>query len=496
MNSNSKVKHSRGFTVLAGLLMATAMSGMVLGSFYVPAAKASDEASPHRSSSQIQDFDGLVQSISPSVVSIVSRIQETERSSRRIVTDNTRIMIPGAEVHRIIEATGSGFIIDKDGTIVTNNHVVGNATTVTVYLSDGREIPARVIGRDLKTDIAVLRIREDNPVPFVNFGDSDKVKPGQWAIAVGNPFGLGESVTFGFISARSRNIGNGYYGTFLQVDAPINQGNSGGPLFDKNGLVVGMNTAIFSPTGGSVGIGFAIPSNTVRDVVDQIIKDGKVTRAWLGIDTQMLDHTMASALGLKGFDKPFGVVVVSVAEKSPASAAGLIPGDIITHYNGSLIQASQELSQAIGEMKPGSRVELAVIRDGKEKTVTAELGLARDESEQVVTQSAQNHALGHHRVGLGLEKLTPEIRDELSLPETLHGVIVSGVEIGSPAEMAGLHPGDIILAVGSHPVRSPEEAKAVIGTDSEARHALALRIFRDGEVVYVAVDMKNNEENE
>jgi serine protease Do len=386
---------------------------------------------------------------------------------------------------RTIEARGSGFLIDPDGTIVTNNHVVKNAKSVSVTLDDGSTVPARVIGRDSRSDLAVIRIKVNHKLPFINLGDSDEAQVGSWVVAVGNPFGLGGTVTAGIVSARGRNIGEGPYDSFIQIDAPINMGNSGGPLFTQDGKVVGVNTAIFSPSGGSVGIGFAIPSNTVKSVVAQLEKSGKVTRGFIGVQAQAVSATMAGALHLQaGSGDENGALVASVEPDSPAQTAGLQPGDVITGVNGHHIGNQRDLALTISQIPPGEEAKLAVMRNGSAKTLPVTVAvLSSDQATGRVGSSPQ----GSPSLGVGLQALTPNVRQQLSVPDSVKGAVIAEVKPGSVAEQAGLQTGDVIVGVGDTAVGSPSEATRAIRDSLKNSQAVALRIIRDGQPAFVAV---------
>jgi serine protease Do len=394
---------------------------------------------------------------------------------------------------QMVEAAGSGFIIDENGTVVTNNHVVQGAKTVTVTLADGTKLPATVIGRDPSTDVAVLRIKADHKLPFIELGDSSRVKTGQWVVAMGNPFGLGGTVTAGIVSAEGRDIGDGPYDSFLQVDAPINKGNSGGPLFDQSGQVIGMNTAILSPSGGSVGIGFSIPSNTVKSVVAQIEKVGHVTRGFLGVSAQSVDASMSEALRLPGDGKgPLnGALVAAVEPNSPAAKAGLQPGDVIESVNGTVIHNPRDLAVEIAGIVPGDKAALDVIRNGKAEDISAQVA----ELKSRVASNTENQQPNAHRggVGLALAPLTPNLRDQLSVPDGTDGAVVAQVVPNSPADQAGLQQGDVVLGVNSSNVGSPDQAAQAIRQAIKSNgNALALRILRNGQPIFVAVTPKTS----
>jgi serine protease Do len=367
---------------------------------------------------------------------------------------------------------------------VTNNHVVKDATKVTVTLDDGTELQAKVVGRDPRTDIAVLKVTAGHSLPYIELGQSRDVKPGEWVVAMGNPFGLGGTVTAGIVSAVSRDIGSGPYDQYIQVDAPINRGNSGGPLFTQDGKVIGMNTAIFSPTGGSVGIGFAIPSDLIRTVSAQLAQTGQVTRGFIGVEAQPLTGATAKALHLAEHG---GALLAGVLPKGPAAIAGLEPGDVIQSINGQKIADPRELALTIASVAPGQDAHLAVLHDGKTRDVTVKVGQMPDDRQATTEQP--NPAAGP-KIGLALAPLSPELRDRLDVPEGTNGSVIREVEPGSPAEMAGLLPGDVIVSVDRHPVGSPAETvRAIRGALDGKGQSLALRILRHGAPAFVGVTL-------
>ena len=384
----------------------------------------------------------------------------------------------------VAEALGSGFLVDAEGHVVTNNHVVKDAASVKVTLDDGRELPARIVGRDERTDLALLKIDAGGNLPFLKLGDSDKARPGDWVVAVGNPFGLGGTVTAGVVSARGRDIGAGPYDDFLQVDAPINRGNSGGPLFAQDGTVIGVNTAIFSPSGGSVGIGFAIPSNIVQTVVAQLEKNGHVERGFLGASTQPVTATMAKALQLP---EAQGALVAQVEPDSPASRAGLKAGDVITAVDGTAIHSPRELARVIADHHPGAEATLTARRDGEAQKLPVKLAsLPAQDGAQA--QAGHGEDDGQPRFGIGLASIREAEQQGLDLPRGTKGAVVSAVEPDGPAAQAGLQAGDVITSVAGKPVASPEDAaKAIREAARSHGGAVALRVQRDGHGAFVAM---------
>jgi serine protease Do len=487
----------RRATMAAVLLAGTALGGYAVGHSSFAAVDAQSTAAtagtavnppgatlaPH----SLPDFSGLVTQVKPAVVSITTKLQQNaaddeEGGGPAQLPFPFNQMVPHQQ-SRAVEARGSGFIISADGMIVTNNHVVKDAKSVSVTLDDGRQLPAHVIGRDARTDIAVLKVSAGKDLPYIQLGNSRDVKPGEWVVAMGNPFGLGGSVTAGIVSAVSRDIGAGPYDQFIQVDAPINQGNSGGPLFTQDGKVIGMNTAILSPTGGSVGIGFAIPSDMIRTVEAQIQQTGHVTRGYIGVEAQGIAGATAQALHLADNS---GALLAGIQPDSPASKAGLQPGDVIESVNDQKVTNPRDLAVNVANIKPGETAHLHVLRDGKTQDIT--VSVAQMPNEQVASNEAGDHER-HAQIGLALAPLSPDLRGQLNVPQGTKGAVVQGVRPGSPAETAGLQPGDVIVGVGSQSVSDPSEAAHAMRTALNGKdHALALRVIRDGQPLFVGVN--------
>jgi serine protease Do len=378
-------------------------------------------------------------------------------------------------------ALGSGFIIDPAGYIVTNNHVVDHAHKITVTLGDGKTYPAKVVGRDAKTDLALLKIDAGAPVPYIAFGDSDKERVGDWVVAVGNPFGLGGTVTAGIVSGHDRDLNNGPYDDYLQIDAPINPGNSGGPVFNQSGQVVGIDTAIYSPNGGSVGIGFAIPSNLATKVVAQLREHGKVERGWLGVAMQPLTPALASAVG---HPDAKGVLVDKVEADSPASKADLRQGDVITAFNGTAIKGPRDLAVDVANTASGSSAKLTIWRDGHESVVDVAIGA---QPTQMASAAPESDGAP---VGMALSALTAEQQQQLGLDPGARGVVVEQVAPGSRADASGVQSGDVIVRVGNEAVTTPAEAIAKIHAAEHAKkEAIPLLVMRDGTTYYLALQL-------
>ena len=345
---------------------------------------------------------------------------------------------------------GSGFVIDADGHIVTNEHVVHDADEITVTFKDGTSAKATLVGVDDKTDLALIKIDTGKPVPYVKFGKSDEVRVGDWVLTVGNPFGLGHSVNVGIVSARGRTIGAGPYDDFLQIDAPINRGNSGGPAFDVHGNVVGVNAAIFSPNGGNVGIGFAIPSEIAEKVIAELKANGTVERGWLGVSIQSLSEDIADGLGLKNTE---GVLVAEVTADGPANTAGMKAGDVILSVDGDAIKELKELPRLIADIHPGNDSTVTVWRDGSRKNLQVKIG-TQPTSRQVAANDTGSDTVEDH-VGLAVQSLNPEIARELGMDEKATGVVVLSVKPGSPAAEKGLRRGDVLTKAGGKELKSP-----------------------------------------
>ena len=390
---------------------------------------------------------------------------------------------------RHVTSLGSGFIIDPSGYIVTNNHVIENGESVTVILSDETSLPARVVGRDPQTDLALLKVNPAKPLPATRFGDSDKAQIGDWVIAIGDPFGIGSTVTAGIVSARNRNINAGPYDDFIQTDAPINRGNSGGPLFDMDGNVIGVNSAIFSPTGGSVGIGFSIPSNLAREVVQQLRQFGQARRGMIGVRVQPVTAELAQAMNLPSRQ---GALVADVTAAGPAARAGLRNGDLIVSFDGKPVADNRVLPRIVANTPIGKTVNVEVLRGGRKASYRVQVArLAEDKPADRAGKPAPPTPRPQSRLGqmgLTVSALDEAARGRYRIGGNVQGVVVTQVTPGSRAGEKNLRAGDVIVEVQSQKVRTPDEINKAIEAAAKSGKPVALfLISRGGEITYVGL---------
>ena len=390
---------------------------------------------------------------------------------------------------------GSGFIIDYrkngDAYVVTNNHVVEGADEVSVILQDDTRLDAEIVGRDSRTDLAVLKIHTDRKLPSVPFGDSSASRVGDWVVAIGNPFGLGGTVTAGIISARGRDINAGPYDDFIQTDASINRGNSGGPMFNMDGEVIGINTAIFSPSGGSVGIGFAIPSNAAQVVIDQLIKHGQVSRGWLGVHIQVVTDSIAETLGLK---KAEGALVASVIENGPAAKGGIKPRDVILEFDGKRVTEMRKLPRIVAATPVETAVDVKVWRDGKMKSLSVKIGRLDDEEEVAAAspkKSGSSDEMSLDAVGLSLAEPSLAVLEKFDLPDGVEGLVVTDVDPEGPAYDEGIRPGDLVAEVSQEKVSTPKDAERLIAAAKKSgKRSVLLLIEGQSGFRFVAVKLR------
>ena len=480
--------------LLAALALSTALSApaLIVPLFTAPPALAGEAT---------HDFADLAAKVTPAVVNVAvtmkvggtgdemhmsdpSRQSEMEEFMQRFAERFGQQGRPHARPQQKAQAVGTGFIVDPSGIIVTNNHVAGKADSITVTLSDGRKLSAKLLGADEKTDLAVLKVESDKPLPYVSFGDASKIRVGQSVMAVGNPFGLGGTVTTGIVSARGRDIQSGPFDDYIQTDATINRGNSGGPLFDLDGKVIGINTAIFSPTGGSIGLGFAIPASVAEPVVAQLKDHGRVERGLLGVQIQPVTAEIADSLSL-GFSS--GALVASVEPDSAALKAGVQSGDVIKSVEGKEIVTIRDLTRAIAAAQPGSSVKLGVWRDGKDMALTAKLGGADPATKVKVESRASDAKSAPSSFGVSLAPLSPEARQELGLKDSVKGVLIASVDPSSPAEEQGLRAGDVLQQIGREMVDSPKAAVERLKEAKKTSKPVLMKVYREGMTRFVAI---------
>jgi len=444
-----------------------------------------------------EGYADLVERLSPAVVNIATsqRVEGVEELPQ---------FPPGSPMERFndrlsgrgpqITSLGSGFIVSADGVVITNNHVIDAADAIEVILQNNDRYEATVIGRDPATDIAVLRVHARTPLPYVAMGDSDSARVGDIVLAIGNPFGLGGSLSLGVVSARNRDIEAGRYDDFIQTDAAINRGNSGGPLFNLDGEVIGVNTAIVSPTGGSVGVGFATPTSIVRPVVDQILRYGETRRGWLGVRLANVSQENAARAGLRA---PVGAVITRVTPGGPAALAGLRPGDIVLSFAGREVPDSRALTRMVGQAEVGARIPVEVLREGARLTLNITIALleqvdGRAPAAEGPSRQRRNDGgpRGGRIFGVALSELDASLREEFQIEPDVRGLVVLGVDIGGANEGV-LRNGDVIAAIGPLNVDTMAAARAVAGRAANDERAVIVRIIRDGHVTYRRLDPRS-----
>ena len=402
----------------------------------------------------------------------------------------------GKMPERRVNSMGSGFVVEASGLIVTNNHVIDGAETIQVHFHDGVELKAELVGRDPKTDIAVLRVKSDKPLPSLTFGDSDKARIGDWVMAIGNPFGLGGSVSLGIISARNRDINAGPYDDYIQTDAAINKGNSGGPLFGLNGEVIGVNTAIYSPSGGSVGIGFAVPANTVRNVVSQLEKYGETRRGWLGVKIQSISGEIAESMEL-GTTK--GALIADVTRDGPAAKAGIESGDVVIAFNNRPINEMKDLPRIVAETEIGSKVPVKILRKRKEVEVMTEIGRLEDGEKQMAAATGKAAPEAAPAIvdvlGMKLSSITDDLKSKYQLADDMKGAVITEVVDGSVASDKMMAPGDVITEAGEKPVVGAADVSTAIDEAKKAGKGSVLMLVAKGgkaaDMRFIALKLKD-----
>ena len=486
-------------TLIGTVSVALALGGFAMGRFTQPehvqaqTAESPPAAVATQSGRALPSFATLAAQASPSVVYIkVTAVEKTMEEGPGLMPNPFGPggppffgrppfpMPPQGGGRR--QGSGSGFVISKDGIILTNNHVVEDAKEITVTLTDKSEYKAKVLGRDPKTDLAVIKIEPKRSLPVANLGDSDSLQVGDWVMAIGNPFGLSNTVTAGIVSAKGRSLGSGPYDDFIQTDASINPGNSGGPLFNESGEVVGISSAIFSQNGGNIGIGFAIPINLAKKLVPELEEHGSVTRGWLGVSIQKVTPELASSLGLTDSR---GALVAEVTSGSPAAKGGMERGDVIVGFNGKKVDESSALPRLVAETAVGKTVPVEVMRNGKTKTLSVTVARMAEE-----TAAAENspEAAQKSKWGLALRELRPEERSELKLKDG-EGVLITGVLPDSPAAEAGVQAGDVIVEVNKTPIGSVAALKKEAGK-VEGDKPLLLLLRRENSNRYASLSVK------
>ncbi len=432
-------------------------------------ANAASYAAPSGAPQSLPDFASLAKKLGPSVVNVsTTQVRKTAQAGPDFGDDQMGQFFqrffgqPAPRGPQQQSGLGSGFIIDNNGTILTNYHVVDGAQKIVVTLEDGKNYDAKVVGKDQKSDVAVIKIDAGRELPAVTLGDSDRLEVGEWVMAIGNPFGLDHTVTSGIVSAKGRNIGSGPYDNFIQTDASIYPGNSGGPLINLRGEVVGINTAIFSQSGGNIGIGFAIPANSVKELLPQLRGSGKVVRGYLGTSVQKVTPEIAESFGMT---QAHGALVAEVLKGSPAERAGVKPGDIIIEFDRKQIKESADLPIQVARVAPGTTVQVRVLRDGKEVNLPLTVGELKDNE---VVASVQEGSLG-----LTVQPITPQLAENLGL-ERSEGLVITAVKPGSAAEEAGLKSGDVISEINRQPIKTLADYNRELARNDKAKSVLLL----------------------
>ncbi len=479
--------YTRWFAPIAPLVLLGLIAVLPGTAFTNDRAKLWTERSPElpAPTTTVPAWVEIAKTVKPAVVNITVKVAP-ERAGRgpRGMPEEFREFFrrfgPPQERQHPMQGRGSGFVINPQGYILTNNHVVDEAAEVQVTLSDGREFTAKVVGKDPKTDIALVKIDGVTDLPAAPLGESSTLQVGEPVMAIGNPFGLEQTVTTGIVSAVGRVIGGGPYDDFIQTDASINPGNSGGPLVNAKGEVIGINSAIFSRTGGSIGIGFAVPINMAKFVAPQLAERGQVTRGWLGVTIQPLTPDLAKSFGISQMD---GALVSSVREDTPAARAGVKAGDVIVEFDGQRITRTTDLTRAVAATPVGKSATMKVIREGRPVTLSPTVARLDDREDVAESESGGTHK--RERLGLTVEPLTPELAQELGVSQK-RGLVVREVQDGSPADEAGIRPGDVIVEVDRQPVRTVSELRRAFEKRTAGKPLLFL-VHREGAPIYLTL---------
>lgn len=502
----TSLSHSTAlFPAISRLSLAIGVASALVFAGPAPAALAQSKPVPYAAvlaKGAPVSFADLIEEISPAVVSInvetheelpASQVPEGLDQLPEQFRDFFRRQQPGRNGQpraRDGRSLGSGFLISRDGHVVTNNHVIEHASKITVSMQDGREFDAELIGRDKLTDLAVLKIKDDKKFPFVSFAENINLRVGDWVVAVGNPYGLGGTATAGIVSATGREIGNGAY-DFIQIDASINRGNSGGPTFDLYGNVVGVNSQILSPTGGNIGIGFAIPARVASKVTRELIENGSVTRGYLGVNIQSIDRDLADSVGLKERE---GALVARVIDDSPAQKAGFKTGDIILRLDGKPVEDSRDLTRQVGELFVGHKAKFQILRDGKRRTLTVTIG--KRPNDLGVTGTPDVSSSEVNEFGMELGSLSSDDRERLGI-ESNRGILVERVETGGIAFKKGIRAGNALLAAGSVDLNSPEDfERAVLAARKAGRKAIRILVQNRGGQLFTALRLDEKKADE
>jgi serine protease Do len=494
---------SARFGWLAGAIAAAALTAslVTINHDSVAQTAAAQVAAP-RAASSPGSFADVIETVSPAVVNImISKVEQAQPTGFDLPEPRAQrgqrgqqfpfdeffgrfFDQPGQQKReRRSEGQGSGFIIDSSGYIVTNNHVADGADKIVVTMQDGRKFDATLVGHDAKTDLALIKVNATG-LPHVAFGDSDHARVGDWVVAIGNPFGLGGTATAGIVSARGRDIQSGPYDDYLQLDAPINFGNSGGPVFNAGGEVIGVTTAIYSPNGGSIGIGFAIPANQAKTVIGELRNNGSVERGWLGVQIQNLDDELAASLRVPN---QHGALVAEVLKDGPAAHGGVLAGDVITRFNDREIDSARTLSRVVAEAAPSKAAKVTVWRDGKSRELNVKLGEAAKSEQVADARAPTNSPEATAGLGLTLRPLTDEDRAQLSVPSDVNGALVVAVAPDSPAADKGVRPGDVITRVNQQNVKNAAEAVTALNAAKKGDSRALLLVRRGDSQRFVAL---------